>query len=344
MSAVALNVEALVRSAASRRPGSPTLAGWAFAGVVGESRAIRSTLEYVRTLAKQETFNVLLVGDPGTGKALFARALHNAGPKSHLPFVTVNCSSAPASVIETELFGYEVGAFEGGTHRKIGLLELAGGGTVLLENIESLPVRLQPKLMHALAKRQARRVGGRNSFEVQATIIASTVRPLETLVAEGVFREDLFFELNAPRISLPKLIERDKDVLLLAQQFLEDAVREQGLRPMSLAIDAKNALLAYDWPGNVRELKTVTQRAAQMCDGPLVTSDHLRIGGAQRTERPSAAPSGVRTLRQIEADAITAALEIASGRAREAAATLDVSLDELMRKAEVYGLTAHITA
>lgn len=312
----------------------------AFRGVAGDSRAIRSTLEYVRTLATQKTFNVLLVGDPGTGKELFARALHNAGPNAHLPFMAVDCASGPIAEIEPELFGYEVGAHEGATKRKVGLLELAGRGTVLIENIERLPVRLQPKLMHALAKRTARRVGGRDAFKVEATIIASTARPLESLVAQGVFREDLFFELNAPRVALPRLAERDGDVIILAQRFLDEAAREQGLRPMSLTVDAKSALLAYDWPGNVRELRTVARRAAESCEGPLVFSNHLRIEGYTPRPAPRLRPlAGAadplpqpKSLRQIERDAIAEALRRVDGDVAKAAQGLDIPREELVAK------------
>ncbi len=313
-----------------------------FDGVLGESRVLRSTLDYVRSLAAQDHQNVLLVGGPGTGKALLAKALHNTGPKAHLPFLAVDCSSATGS-LETDLFGYEAGAYEGITLRKRGLFELAGGGTVFLENIENLPVRLQPKLMHALARRAARRVGGRETFAVKATIIASTVRPLEVLVAEGAFREDLFFELNSPRVSVPSLAERDEDVVFLAQRFLDETARAQGLRPMSLTVDAHSALLAYDWPGNVRELRTVIRRAAERCDGPLVTRQHLQIDGPTLgSPRGRRRPQAVRTLREIERAALLEALERADGRTADAAKALDISHEDLLSKTRDHSLRASV--
>ena len=316
-------------------------------GVIGESRAIRSTLEYVRSLAVQDTQNVLLVGAPGTGKALFARALHNAGPKAHLPFLSLDCGAANGAFLESELFGYEPGVYEGVAMRKLGLLELAGGGTVLLENIDSLPVRLQPKLMHALARRTARRVGGRDAFAVNATIIASTARPLEVLVAEGVFREDLFFALNAPRISVPSLAERDEDVVLLAQRFLEETTREQGLRPMSLTADAHSALLAYEWPGNVRELRTVIRRAAERCHGPSVRREDLDIDGpttgSRSTRTNTHTPNLGRSMREIERAAFFEALQVTDGDTAEAARILDVPHDALLNKVRDFGLSGLVS-
>lgn len=316
----------------------------AFGGVVGHSPAIKSTIDHVRTLAEQRPRHVLLVGGPGTGKALFARALHAAGPNAHRPFVSIDCAGATARYLETELFGYESGSFEGATARKLGLLELARGGTLLLENVERLPTRLQPKLMHALAKHGARRVGGRNLFPATATVIASTSRPLEGLVADGVFREDLFFTLNAPRISLPSLAERGGDVVLIAQRFLDEAAREQGLPPMSLTVEAHAALLEHEWPGNVRELRAVMRRAAERCVGHAVGPELLQLGASSNGDQSGGAETAAtlngipRTLADIEKAAIRESLKRSGQDERVAAAELEIPLDVLRGKMAEHGL------
>jgi len=337
---------------------------FAFQGIVGESRAVRSTVDYVRRLAQGVGTqsadrpsadkqgggigSALLVGPAGTGKSLFARAIHYAGEHAHLPFLVLDCRTTSDAMIETELFGYEAGAFEGATMRKPGLLELAGEGTVFIDDIAALPQRLQPKLLRALADRRVRRVGGREEYEVSCAVVVSATRPLEALVAECLFRDDLFKQLNETRIALPALRERGDDVILLAEHFLAETVREQGLLPMALAADAIQALMDYEWPGNVRELKAMIQKAAEVCTGTHIHAEHLSI--QRRETQPMltnnrafeiAVPGDGRSLKDIEAEAIRHTLEITDGNQTAAARILEISRPTLSRKIHEYGLTNH---
>ena len=353
---------AIARASADQAP------DFAFQGIVGESRTIRSTIDYVRRIAQQVddqhaeqsadgpradgrsaggVRTVLLVGPAGTGKSLFARAIHYTGANKHLPFLALDCRTMSDAMIETELFGYEAGAFEGAHARKAGLLELADEGTVFIDDISALPQRLQPKLLRMLAGRRVRRVGGREEYDVSCTVVVSSSRPLETLVAECLLRDDLFSQLNASRIALPALRERGDDVILIAEHFLATTVREQGLMPRSLAADAVQLLRDYDWPGNVRELKAVIEQATERCHGPLVHAEHLSIQRrdtfpmlTQTRSFQIAVPSDGRSLRDIEAEAIQHTLASTDGNQAATARILQISRPTLARKIREYGLRA----
>jgi transcriptional regulator with GAF, ATPase, and Fis domain len=284
-------------------PGMSAPGDFAFAHIVGQSRALRGAVHYARR-----------VGEPGTGKGVFARAIHYARPGGHGPFLNVSCKTAAPQLLETELFGHEPGIYDGADDREAGILELAGTGTVLLEHVDRLPARLQPKLLKALEERLARRRGGLDEFQVRCTVVASASQPLEELVADGTFREDLFLMLNDVRIALPALRERPEDVVLLAQHFLRETMREQGLRPLQLADDALQALQAYDWPGNVRELRTVMRQAAETATAGSIQALDLNISTRKSyplvDAMPPAAeipiPAEGRSLKDIEAEVIRA--------------------------------------
>ena len=334
--------------AARGRQGS---ADFAFSGIVGESRAIRSAVDYVRKIAQSDTGQVLMVGAPGTGKSLFARAMHYASPRSHLPFVSLDCRSTPATMLEAELFGYEAGAFEGATERKSGLLELVQGGTIVIEDIASLPVRLQPKLLRALSDRRVRRVGGREEYEIGCRVLTTSNRPLEELTAQGSFRDDLYHALNDTRVSLPTLRERGDDVLVLARHFLAEIQREQGLLPTTLGDDAIHELLAYEWPGNARELRATMQQAMDVVTGTVIRAQHLSI--QRRDTAPMVAawrpieislPAMGWSLDEVERTVIERTLEAVDGNLGAAARMLEISSHELAEKIRAHRLLHYVHA
>lgn len=332
---------------ADGRGGSPTRVDFAFRGIVGKSFAIRAAVDYARKLARSGLTGILLVGETGTGKSLFARAVHYASRQADEPFVVVNCGAVPAPILESELFGHEPHAFTGANARKRGLIELAESGTLLLDDVGRLPAILQPKVLRAVEEHRARRVGGREEFDIRCNFVATTSQALEEHVAEGSFREDLFYRLNALRISLPPLRERDGDVVLLARHFLDELAQEQGLEAKGMADEVVEALKVHDWPGNVRELKSVMLRAALVCGGTQIFAKHLSIQNrkAHALEvRPPAGeisiPATGKSLEEIEAEALRLTLELTGGNQSAAARVLEISRPTLVRKARKYGLEA----
>ena len=310
--------------------------GWC-PGIVGEHRRFRDVVSQLRRLAPSRPPSLLLVGEAGTGKSLLARAYHQASPARADSFLSIDCRTTPAPLLETELFGYEPGAFDGAVLQKRGLLEGAGAGVVFLRHVENLPVRLQPKLLRALADGYARRVGGRQEYPILGTIIASSGRPLERDVALHTFRRDLLEQLDRARCSVPPLRERGDDAVLLAEHALERTVRAQGLLPVSLTEEAKDALREYRWPGNVRELQDVITEALDVSGGRTIRADHLRIRARRTvpiTNRPLAItiPSGGRSLKDIEAQILRHALSMAQGSEDQAARMLGVSRETLHAK------------
>jgi transcriptional regulator with PAS, ATPase and Fis domain len=294
---------------------------------------------------------VLLVGETGTGKELFARGIHYEGAAAAEPFVAVNCAAIPETLLESELFGHEKGAFTDARANKAGLMEVAGGGTLFLDEIHHLPHALQPKLLRALEERSVRRLGGVDEIPVRCRIIAATNVTLEHAVRSNEFREDLFYRLNVFRIALPALRERPEDVTAIAQHFLAELARSQGGALRRLRADAIEALSAHRWPGNIRELKNVIERAAILCDGgQAIRAEHLMI--QQRTARPAvmddgadpytghgiAIPPNGKTLAAIEREAVLITLRLANGNRSECARLLGVSRPTLARKLREAGV------
>jgi transcriptional regulator with PAS, ATPase and Fis domain len=221
--------------------------------------------------------NVLLVGETGTGKELFARAIHYASATAGEPFVAINCSAIPEMLLESELFGHEKGAFTDARTPKRGLLEVAGRGTVMLDEVNELPLNLQPKLLRVLEERRVRRLGAVSEYEVGCRIIAATNRDLGALAEEGSFRNDLYYRLNVLRIELPPLRERTGDVDRLAEHFVKGISQEHGLGRKELTEEARQVLRTHAWLGNVRELKNVLESALVMSDGVEVRPEHIRL-------------------------------------------------------------------
>ncbi len=287
---------------------------------------------------------MLIVGDTGTGKGLFARGIHYASPEAQEPFVTVNCATIPANLLESELFGHERGAFTDARARKRGLLELAGAGTLFLDEISELPLNLQPKLLRALEERRFRRVGGTDEIEARCRVIASSNGSFEDALSEGRFREDLFYRLNVLRIHIPALKERGNDVVILARHFMERISHEMGMTPKPFSADAIDILKLHDWPGNIRELKNVVQRAIVLTDGPEINATHLSIferDAQGNDDDPGQAihiPDIGMTLAEIEAEALRITLRLTGGNRSAAARVLAISRPTIHRKIRDYGL------
>src|SRR5881296_871586 len=219
---------------------------------------------------------VLLRGESGTGKELVARAIHHYSRRAGRPFVAVSCAAIPATLLESEMFGHERGAFTDAKERRLGKLELAHGGTLYLDEIGDMPVELQTKLLRALQERTIERLGGQEPIHIDVRVLAATNRDLETMMRDGRFREDLFYRLNVVTVTLPPLRERRRDIPLLVEHFLAKYATELGER--GVAPDSLDRLVGHEWPGNVRELEHVIQRAMVMAQNGVILPEHLPIG------------------------------------------------------------------
>ena len=327
-------------------PSGKNAADIGFKAIVGRSPSLRKAIQFALRVANRRGTTVLIVGDTGTGKGLFARGIHYAGPEAQEPFVTVNCAAIPANLLESELFGHERGAFTDARARKLGLLELAGAGTLFLDEVSELPPNLQPKLLRALEERRFRRVGGTDEINVRCRLIASSNGSFEDALSEGRFREDLFYRLNVLRINIPRLAERGDDRMMLACHFMEQISHEMGMPPKPFSADATDVLKLHSWPGNVRELKNVIQRAVTLCDGPEINATHLSIfdwhgnsdGRAHDPVQAIRIPDIGMTLAEIEAEALRITLELTGGNRSAAARILAISRPTIHRKIRDYGL------
>jgi two-component system nitrogen regulation response regulator NtrX len=240
--------------------------------IIGESSATKALLQQIQKIGKTRA-RVLITGESGTGKELVARAVHEASERRDAAFVKVNCAAIPRELIESELFGHERGAFTGATAQKLGLFEVADGGTIFLDEIGDMPLEAQAKVLRVLQSGELMRVGGSKTLHVDVRVLAATHRNLADHVQSGEFREDLFFRLNVVPVHVPPLRDRLEDVGLLAMHFVEQACHENGLTSKQLAPDALAALSSYAWPGNVRELRNVIERMVILSDGDLALAD-----------------------------------------------------------------------
>jgi two-component system NtrC family response regulator len=293
-------------------------------------------MEQVRKLIEKvapTNSTVLILGETGTGKELVARAVHERSLRSEKPFVAVNCGALPETLIESELFGHRKGAFTGADDHRVGLFEVAHGGTIFLDEIGELPKSMQAKLLRVLESGEIRRVGDNEAFEVDCRVVCATHRNLPEMVEAGHFREDLMYRINTFEIRLPSLRERIGDIQSLAEHLFRrfrPGLRSTGTLFTPEAIDL---LEKHTWPGNVRELANVIEHATILCDEPPITPDHL----PQRFASRKAAAAKVRitgpiTLRDLEMQAIYDALERHSGNKPEAAEELGISLKTLYNK------------
>uniref|UniRef100_A0A7C3SJC5 GAF domain-containing protein n=1 Tax=Desulfobacca acetoxidans TaxID=60893 RepID=A0A7C3SJC5_9BACT len=313
--------------------------------IIGNSSRMRQVFEMIHRVAKSNA-TILIRGESGTGKELVAHAIHYNSPRAAKPFIKVNLAALPETLVESELFGHEKGAFTGALQRKQGRFELAQGGTIFLDEIGDLSANVQLKLLRVIQEREFTRLGGTATLKADVRLIAATHRDLEKLVAEGLFREDLYYRLNVFPIYLPPLRERKTDITLLAEYFLEKYARENRQPVPRLSQGAVNLLMQYFWPGNVRELENVIERALLVCDGDLILSSHLppslqpRLGicpvdgHGSHSEHLSLAAQ----VENLERELIIEALTATRGNQSAAAQYLDTSLRILGYKIKRYGI------
>jgi len=283
-----------------------------FPGIVGESRALREVLELVDLVASTDS-TVLLRGETGTGKELIAHAIHDRSRRRTKPFVIVNCAAIPSGLLESELFGYERGAFTGAITQKAGRLELADQGTLFLDEIGDIPLELQPKLLRLLQEREFERLGSTRTKQVNLRVIAATHRDLEDMILHSQFRSDLYYRLNVVPISIPPLRERQNDIPLLVRHFIREFAQKMNKRIEAISPEMMEALVRYQWPGNIRELQNIIERSVVIYKrGQLaVKNSWLRhedyCSDSSAISSPSEPATGLRAL-------ISAALARARGR------------------------------
>jgi formate hydrogenlyase transcriptional activator len=278
-----------------------------FAGIVGQSPALRQALHLVETVAPSDS-TVLLIGETGTGKELFARAIHDHSRRRRECFVTLNCAAVPSPLFESELFGHERGAFTGAHAQKAGRLEVADHGTLFLDEIGDLPLELQPKLLRALQERAYERVGSARTRSADLRLVAATNRDLESMMAEREFRSDLYYRLNVFPIRIPPLRERREDIPLLVHHFIKKYERQMGKRIDMVPEPTMQKLMSWHWPGNIRELQNVIERAVILTRGSSleVPFTELRKVHADEPTRTAAVPQGREEIARIVKETISA--------------------------------------
>jgi DNA-binding NtrC family response regulator len=332
---------ALLKEELAARRGAPR--------IIGDDARLRQVSQQLQRAAATDT-TVLIEGESGTGKELFARALHAFSPRADGPFVAINCAAIPDTLLETELFGHEKGAFTGAATRKLGRFEVAHRGTIFLDEIGELPLLLQAKILRALELKQFERVGGNQPIHVDARVVAATNRQLRTLVAERRFREDLYFRLSVFPIVVPPLRERGDDVFTLANHFVDRYCRELNKKLLRLGAGAVDELRAYSWPGNVRELQNCIERAVILCDGDTIHARHLNVSFKAPAAPAAVSPweqidlSGTlpealnRVAGEVERRKIVSALREHAGDKVQTASALQIGYKSLMHKIRDYGL------
>jgi two-component system, NtrC family, response regulator AtoC len=341
--------------------------GSSLASILGESAPMSALKASIKRLVEAE-FNlrdgdlpaVLVTGDTGTGKELVARAIHFDGPRSEKPFMELNCASIPSTLLESELFGYERGAFTDAKERKLGLVEAAEGGTLFLDEIGDVDMAIQAKLLKLLEEKVVRRLGSVRDLKVNVRIIAATNRPLEQMVREGKFRSDLFFRLRMVQIAIPPLCERGEDILVLARSYLEVQRARYNKPRLHFSPDTERMLLRYSWPGNVRELRNMVEQVVLMTQGDAIQPQHIpvcaELGQPAREVPPAATPwtaapagpaapegqadfpRGGISLEQVERDYLLKALDSSNWNITHAARLLGLSRDTLRYRIEKYNL------
>ena len=309
-------------------------------GLVGKSPPLERVRAMVAKVARSQA-PVHISGESGTGKELVARMIHDSGPRREGPFVPINCGAIPTELMESEFFGHKKGSFTGAVADKIGLIQTAEGGTLFLDEVADLPLHMQVKLLRVIQEKTIRPVGQASEISVDVRILSATHKELSELVAEGSFREDLFYRINVIGVHVPPLRERGEDVLMLAHHTLSRLAAEQGVPTPHLTATAQEALLAYHFPGNVRELENILERALTLCSGEEIDVADLQLRDEEPTEeRPSLgsnSPLGTQ-LEEIERDAIVAALEQTRYNKTAAAKRLGITFRALRYRIKKLGI------
>jgi len=340
-------IKAVIRNALTKTGGPPVEApAGIFDNIVGHSPRMLQIYNLIKQVGGTKT-NVLISGESGTGKELVARAIHQMSPRTDKPFVTINCSAIPDSLMESELFGHVKGAFTGAVATKKGLFEIAHGGTVFLDEIGDLSPFIQVKLLRVIQEREFMRVGETETVSVDVRILSATNRDLEREIIEGRFREDLFFRLNVVHLHLPPLRERREDIPLLAQYFLEKYSRELGKDVRSISSYALDALMNYNFPGNVRELENIIERSVALENSNIILPESLVLSEykkeGEKKEMPpfhltSAGLDLEKELSELEKNLIQQALQLSNGVIKKAAELLHVSFRAMRWKIQKYNL------
>jgi transcriptional regulator with PAS, ATPase and Fis domain len=315
---------------------------YTFDSILGGNPVIAGLKKEARRAA-ETSFPVLITGESGTGKEMFAQAIHNASPRRLQPFIRINCASIPKELFESELFGYEKGAFTGASSSgKHGKLELAGRGTVFLDEIGDLPLEMQPKILRVLEEKELERIGSATPVKLDFRLIAASNQPLEEMMGDGRFRKDLFYRLNVIRLNIPPLRERRDDIIAIAGNLLNRMAEELPFRETKISPDAEMVFLGYDWPGNVRELINVLTRVSCQLERDTIMPYDLPLfmrGGARTSRSDAALATALDTVvDSAEKDAIIRALQSSSGNKTAAAAALGIHRTHLYKKMKKYGL------
>jgi two-component system, NtrC family, response regulator HydG len=303
-------------------------------GLVGESQPLKTTVEQIRTVAPAD-MSVLITGESGTGKEVVAKAIHQLSSRAKKPLITVNCGALPQTLVESELFGYEKGAFTGANQRHAGKFEQANGGTIFLDEIGELPLEMQVKLLRVLQEKEIERLGSSQTVKVDIRIIAATNRNLEKEVAEGRFRLDLYYRLNVFPIELAPLRARKKDIPLLAQHFLQIYSAQNGKQMNGIDADTIEQFMQYNWPGNIREMQHLIERNVLFANG-----DTLKMDLPKPSSKP-AEVAGIKTMEELERDHIVTTLQHAGGKvsgAGGAAELLGIPAQTLYSKMKKLGI------
>jgi transcriptional regulator with GAF, ATPase, and Fis domain len=313
-----------------------------FEEIVGTSETLRHVLVQVAKVAPADS-NVLITGETGTGKELVARAIHKRSPRSSRAFVSVNCASVPATLISSELFGHEKGAFTGATQRRLGRFELADGGTLFLDEVGELPAETQVSLLRVLQERQFERIGGTQTLTTNVRIIAATNCDLHAAIRAGAFRQDLFYRLNVFPIEVPPLRERKEDIPLLVEYLTERYATKAGKKIRSIEKQTLDLLKSYTWPGNIRELQNVIERAVILCDGKTLYIDEVWL-----KQGPDVVIEAPQSLARLDSNREKALIEAALRDSRGqvagtggAAAKLGIPRSTLETKIRTLGIDKH---
>jgi DNA-binding NtrC family response regulator len=314
--------------------GPPDEETYYFGGIVTQNKQMLRIIETIKSVAVTQS-TVLIRGETGTGKELVARALHNYSPRADGPFVPINCASLPDMLLESELFGYERGAFTGAVSRKLGKFELANGGTLFLDEITELNPKLQAKLLRALEQREIDRLGGREPIPVDVRVIATTNEDIEASVAEGRFRSDLYYRVAVVTIELPPLRERKDDIPLLAKHFLKVYNRQHNKDIVDLSEGAVQKLMDYHWPGNIRQLRNVIEQAVILCPEEIITEAYINPERRRRFSNQIVIPIGT-SLYEAEKMIILKTLEACGNIKSKAAEILQITPRTIRNKLRAY--------